>query len=46
VAPDIPVPAERALEAAYREALGKLVGRSRGPMADRETKEALAKLGN
>ena len=45
VAPDIAVPADQALTAAYRTALGKLGEKSRGPMIDRETREALGKLG-
>jgi len=44
VSPDIPVAADRALDTAYREALTKLVAKTRNPMVDRETKEALDKL--
>src|SRR5206468_11911867 len=45
VAPDIAVAADQALAAAYRAALGKLAEKSRGPMIDRETREALANPG-
>jgi hypothetical protein len=41
VAPDLQASAEQALDVAYRAALTKLAGTSRGPMLDRETKEAL-----
>jgi C-terminal processing protease CtpA/Prc len=41
IAPDIQAPADQALDVAYRTALGKLAGASRGPFLDRETKEAL-----
>ena len=43
IAPDLPSPPAQALDVAYRAALKKLSEKSRGPLLDRETKEALEK---
>lgn len=44
VSADMTVPADKALDAAYRDALTKLTAKTRNPMVDRETKDALEKL--
>jgi len=44
VSADMAVPADKALDAAYRDALTKLTAKTRNPMVDRETKDALEKL--
>lgn len=44
VSADMAVAADKALDAAYRDALTKLAAKTRNPMIDRETKDALEKL--